>query len=250
MAGVFGLAPSASSRAARDVFRVGAVEQIEHPLEAVTVRRFDAIHQKQKPRTVRWLRFGASSQTGLQVGTSPPRSRVPGGSQAGSGQAQSAVVQGLQPAPLVGTQVPAPADAGLDGAVEQARQGPRARWSSGQVIKPISDKVQFYPGGVIPRNESRPADRAGARRTRSRLSACRRCPCRSRPCRRYPGWAHRFLVHETLDELRRRDGAAGTAADVLHIGDVGPDLLVVFIAQRHAPDFLLHWQASSAAVIF
>ena len=43
---------------------------------------------------------------------------------------------------------------------------------------------------------------------------------------------------EALDELRADDGAAGAAADVLHVGDVGLDQLVVGLAERHAPQRL------------
>src|SRR5690606_32123058 len=46
------------------------------------------------------------------------------------------------------------------------------------------------------------------------------------------------ILDETLQELRRRDGTAHTAPDVLHIGVLAVDELVVRGSQRHAPDVL------------
>src|SRR5262249_47543849 len=46
------------------------------------------------------------------------------------------------------------------------------------------------------------------------------------------------IVDETLQELRGRDGAARASAGVLHIGEFRIDELVVFLAERHAPDAL------------
>ena len=43
-------------------------------------------------------------------------------------------------------------------------------------------------------------------------------------------------VDETLEELRRGDRAAMAAAGVLHVGELGIDQLVVFGAERQAPD--------------
>src|SRR6185437_5659311 len=44
------------------------------------------------------------------------------------------------------------------------------------------------------------------------------------------------IVDETLQELRRRDRAAVAIAGVLHVGELRIDLLVIFRAERHAPD--------------
>src|SRR6187431_2170899 len=48
----------------------------------------------------------------------------------------------------------------------------------------------------------------------------------------------RRLVDEPLQELRRRDRAAITAAGILHVGEFRIDHLVVFRRERHAPDLL------------
>ena len=46
----------------------------------------------------------------------------------------------------------------------------------------------------------------------------------------------RNIVDEALQELGGGDGAGFAAADVLHVGKVGIDHLVVRLAQRHTPD--------------
>src|SRR6185369_9694399 len=45
-------------------------------------------------------------------------------------------------------------------------------------------------------------------------------------------------VDEALEELRRGDRAAMAAAGVFHVGELGIDQLVVFGAERQAPDLL------------
>ena len=48
--------------------------------------------------------------------------------------------------------------------------------------------------------------------------------------------ARRILpADEALEELRRGDGASRTPAHILHVGDVGLDLLVIGLAERHPP---------------
>src|SRR5262245_44486693 len=67
---------------------------------------------------------------------------------------------------------------------------------------------------------------------------------RQRPILRAPGhpgdveMRPGLIVHEALDELRRRDGSGRAAADILHVGDLRPQLFVVVVVQWHAPDFL------------
>src|SRR5207253_453072 len=46
----------------------------------------------------------------------------------------------------------------------------------------------------------------------------------------------RQTARELLQEQRRGDRTGGTAARVEHVGDVAPDLILVFVEQRQLPD--------------